>query len=117
MGRWRRRPRMRRLRWRLPWQRAVPVVLGIALALGAMTVDHSRADTPITYHAGWNLVGAPEGTRYGGAEGPLYTLQPQDDAYEALPPGSRAVAGYGYWAYFPLARTVQLPVGGQFVTL
>src|SRR5712692_2602517 len=100
-----------------PWRRGAVVALLVVVALRAATADRTVAQIAITYHAGWNLVGAPEGTRYAGAEGALYTLQPQDDAYEVLPAGTRAVAGYGYWAYFPLARTVQLPIGVQFVTV
>ncbi|MHB8578198.1 MAG: hypothetical protein ACYDCQ_23040 [Dehalococcoidia bacterium] len=106
-------------------QRPRIVALGRRVGLGLVllaavflaTADRSRAANTITYHAGWNLVGAPDGARYAGAEGALYTLQPDDDQYEVMPAGTRAVAGYGYWVYFPLAHTVQLPEGDQFVTV
>ncbi len=71
----------------------------------------------ITYHAGWNLVGAPEGTRYAGGDGPLYTLQPGGTDYEVQPAGSPAVSGFGYWVYFPVGRTVQMPGGAPFTTI
>ncbi len=71
----------------------------------------------VTFHAGWNLAGAPEGTYYAGADGALYTLQPSDQEYQALPAGSPAAGGYGYWVYFPVGRTVQMPGGASFTTL
>lgn len=71
----------------------------------------------VTFHAGWNLAGAPEGSRYTGADGALYTLQPGDEDYQALPAGSSANGGYGYWVYFPVARTVQMPGGAPFTTV
>src|SRR5207244_3759747 len=82
-----------------------------------LTADRLIAANAVTYHAGWNLVGAPEGTRFAGADGPLFTLQSRDDGYETLPAGTPAAAGYGYWLYFPVGRTVQLPPGDQFVTV
>ena len=66
------------------------IALAVVLRL---TADRLIAANSVTYHAGWNLVGAPEGTRYAGADGPLYTLQPNDDAYQALPAGTRTAAG------------------------
>lgn len=92
----------------------------VALPLCAFLATSMRvsgAVYPITYHAGWNLVGAPEGTRYAGADGALYTLQPGDDGYETLPAGTMSLAGFGYWVYFPAARTVQMPDGAPYISV
>jgi hypothetical protein len=87
------------------------------MSLLLTSTGSSGASNAITYHAGWNIVGAPEGTRYAGADGPLFTLQPGDQEYEVLPAGTPALGAQGYWAYFPVARTVQMPDGVQFLTV
>jgi hypothetical protein len=85
-------------------------------AFVAGSIRVSGAVYPITYHAGWNLSGAPEGTRYAGADGFLYTLQPGDDGYEQLSAGTAATAGFGYWVYFPVARTVLMTDGSSYTS-
>ncbi|HEY7294965.1 MAG TPA: hypothetical protein VH916_07970, partial [Dehalococcoidia bacterium] len=92
-------------------------LVGALVVLALTSVGSSGAVSTVTYHAGWNLVGAPDGTRYAGADGPIYTLQPGDTAYEAFPAGTPAVGGAGYWAYFGVAHTVAVPDGLQFVTV
>jgi hypothetical protein len=94
----------------------LPAGLFVA-ALLLTAVGTSRAAAVITYHAGWNIAGAPDGTRYAGADGPIYALQAGDDQYEALPPGTPAIGGFGYWVYFPLARSVRLTDGAAFTTI
>lgn len=96
----------------------IGLLLIAAVALGGRAAPPAVAlGRSVTYHAGWNLVGAPDGTRFAGADGPMFTLQAGDDSYEALPPGTPATAGFGYWIYFPLARTVQLEDGAASVSL
>src|SRR5579871_1649737 len=92
-------------------------VAGALLVLALTSAGSSGAVSSVTYHAGWNLVGAPDGTRYAGADGPIYTLQPGDTAYEAFPAGTPAVAGAGYWVYFGAGRRLDLPDGQGFVTI
>jgi hypothetical protein len=90
---------------------------GALLMLIVTSAGSSGAVSSVTYHAGWNLVGAPDGTRYAGADGPIYTLQPGDMTYEAFPAGTPAIGGAGYWVYFGGARTLDLPDGQGFVTV
>lgn len=90
---------------------------GALLVLVITSAGSSGAVSSVSYHAGWNLAGAPDGTRYAGADGPIYTLQPGDAAYEAFPAGTPAVAGAGYWVYFGGGRTLDLPDGQGFVTV
>lgn len=103
-----------------PGVRAFAAVLVVALAALAgasgRRVD-ARGATTVAYHAGWSLVAAPEGTRFPGLDGALYTLQAGDDTYEALPPNTPAAAGEGYWAYFPAARTLTLDPGAVYATV
>ena len=76
-----------------------------------------QGDT-VTYHAGWNFVAGPRGTRFSGAIGPLYTLVSGDSGYRSIPAGQPAIDGYGYWAYFPSDTTVTLDgSGGVFFTV
>src|SRR5437660_9750426 len=77
------------------------LILAVGLVFVVMAAGTAGQVYSVTYHAGWNLAGASEGARYAGADGALYTLQPGDDGYEALPAGSPAVEGRGYWVYFP----------------
>jgi len=92
-------------------------LLGALLVLALSSAGSSGAVSTVTYHAGWNLVGAPDGTRYAGADGPIYTLQPGDTAYESFPAGTPSAAGAGYWVYFGASRTLQVPDGQAFVTV
>lgn len=98
----------------------------IPFKAGAVTVDTSGApqtSTSVTavptagvalYHAGWNLVAGPAGTRFTGARGSLYTLQPGDSDYRTLNASGPIAAGAGYWAYFTADTTVTLgPDGPQ----
>jgi len=98
-------------RWFLGF--AAAVVCAVALTCS----DVSGEIHYITYHAGWNLAGASEGTRYAGADGALYTLQSGDLEYEVLPAGTPAEGGRGYWVYFPVSRRVQMPDGLAFTTV
>lgn len=65
---------------------------------------------PVSYTAGWNLVGGPAGTVMTGALNPLYTFQAGDSNYETSAPSAPLQSPRGYWAYFPAATTVNLPV-------
>jgi hypothetical protein len=63
---------------------------------------------PVTFVAGWNLVGAPDGTVLNGAGGSLSTYQPGDSNYESMPSSSPVKGGKGYWAYFNSSATQNL---------
>jgi hypothetical protein len=93
------------------------LALALAAGLAQMARAEARADVGVLFHAGWSIVAGPAGTRFAGASGPLYALGPDDDGYQALPAGTAATAGAGYWAYFPLGRTLQLDVGEPRVEL
>ncbi len=75
------------------------------LMLGSAT----PAASPVTYQAGWNLIGGPEGILLQGTLGPLYTFRTGDSSYEVLASDTALQAGVGYWSYFPSATTVALP--------
>jgi hypothetical protein len=55
----------------------------------------------LSYPAGWNLIGGPDGSTVSGVLGSLYTLQAGDTAYQVIDPASPLTACWGYWAYFP----------------
>ncbi len=83
-----------------------------------------------TYPAGWNLVAGYQATIVLDPEGPLYTYQAGDSAYQALPFWTVLEPGTGYWAYFdgpgevygagppPLPQPVTLDLpAGQFIMI
>jgi hypothetical protein len=74
-----------------------------------MLSSTTPAASPVTYQAGWNLIGGPEGTLLQGTLGPLYTFRAGDSSYEVLPAGTALQAGVGYWGYFPSPTTIALP--------
>jgi hypothetical protein len=90
-------------------------------ALLALTIAfhhrHSTAALAVTYPAGWNLVSGPEGSHLMGASGNLYTLQPGDSEYEIVPATSALHGGWGYWAYFATAGSLQASPGSAAVSL
>src|SRR5690348_8222202 len=55
----------------------------------------------ITYPAGWNLIGGPDGSTVSGAMGSLFTFQAGDTAYQVVDTAAPLSACWGYWAYFP----------------
>src|SRR5579871_2973055 len=67
----------------------------------ASTAARGAARQSIDFPAGWNLVSGPDGSTLSGAEGMLYTLQPGDSDYQAVPADSPLHGCWGYWAYFP----------------
>jgi PKD repeat protein len=54
----------------------------------------------VSYAAGWNLVGGPAGATFPQANGPLYTFQAGNTAYQSIPNTQGIIGGNGYWAYF-----------------
>lgn len=78
----------------------------------------STHSVTVTYHAGWNLVAAPRGTRYTGALGPLYAFFAGDSAYRGIPAGTGSIDGAGYWAYFVSDTRVPINAGsGRFYSV
>lgn len=65
----------------------------------------------VSYGAGWNLVGGPDGSVISDADGPLYTLAPGDHSYETVSPATPLTPGQGYWAYFSNPVTEYFPRG------
>jgi hypothetical protein len=81
----------------------------------AAQAGSSGPTATITYHAGYNLVAGPRGTRFTGASGPLYSRLSGDSGYRSIPASQGTYDGYGYWAYFPQDTAVQLSgTGGLF---
>lgn len=66
----------------------------------------------VTYHAGWNLIGGPDGTTLSGAA-TLVTMGPGDPDYVRLPSQGPIAGGRGYWAYFAADTTITLAGAGQ----
>lgn len=62
----------------------------------------------VTEQAGWNLVGAPQGTVLTGAAA-LFTLPPGATSYQSLGPSTPLTAPQGYWAFYFSPTTVTLP--------
>lgn len=82
------------------------------------TEPHERVT--VTYPSGWDLVGGPAGTVF---PVPLFEWDPGRAGYASVNPQGGAVAGQGYWAYFPVPASVTLnsptpsyvsPHGGEF---
>jgi hypothetical protein len=68
----------------------------------------------VSYPAGWNLIAVPENTMLPAPQGPLYTFQAGDTAYETV---QNTQSGLGYWAYFSSPATATLASGSpQSVT-
>jgi PKD domain len=67
----------------------------------------------VTFTQGWNIVDGPSGTVITGNQGPLYTYQATDAAYEVVPSGTPLRAGEGYWAYFPVGTSAVIPVSAS----
>ncbi len=77
-------------------------------AAAASPTPVTASGPTVTYQPGWNLVGAPAGTTYTQASGPLYTFPAGAAAYVSNPNTQGVVAGQGYWAFFNQSTTVSL---------
>lgn len=83
-----------------------------AASRGALQLHSVRgANVGVTYRAGWNLVGGPDGTSFGGA-GNAYTFAAGDSAYESAPAVTPVTGGKGYWVYFAADTSVSLNGAG-----
>lgn len=78
------------------------------------TSGHSSPIT-VTYPPGWNLVGAPQGTRLQGTSGQVYTFQAGDTKYETSAANAPLASGVGYWAYFSKSTTITLQPSSKAV--
>ena len=63
----------------------------------------------VSYAAGWNLAGGPNGTVLQGAAGSLFTFQASDTGYETFPTSAALSGGVGVWTFFFSPTTVTLP--------
>jgi|SRR5579875_225032 len=84
------------------------LLLLVALLFGSR---HPRVVLAVSYPAGWNLVAGPTGSTLSGASGMLYTFQPGDTDYEAIPASTPLKSCYGYWAYFPNGGSITFGPG------
>src|SRR5438067_818306 len=86
---------------------AVIAVLAVAARLGPQT--RAASGVTVTYPAGWNLVGAPQGTTFDQATNPLYALSATSGgSYTEQPNNAGVASGQGYWAYFGVSTAVVL---------
>lgn len=83
----------------------------VALSGGGAGANLTSATTgfTVTYASGWNIVAAPAGTAFSGANGSLYTIQAGDTNYETVTAGSPLKAGAGYWLNIPGGAQATLP--------
>lgn len=73
------------------------------------------ADAPpqtVTYAAGWNLIGMPDGTVLTDTGAPILAYDPASNAYQMVPAGGPLRGGTGYWVYFDSPVTQVLPAVG-----
>ncbi len=91
----------------------VLIVAGSGFApLRIHSAVHAQAGAvQIEYPAGWNLI-AGAGLPIAGADGPIYTVQSGDQAYEAIASDAPLQTGLGYWVYFDRPSTVRYPDSG-----
>lgn len=95
------------------------LLLALAVALpwlpAAVHAQRPLRTDPI-YLPGWNQVGGPPNSNFGNAEA-LFSWNAAGQTYVDATGGSRVISSApptcsGYWAYFPAARDVSLPVVG-----
>jgi PKD repeat protein/heat shock protein HslJ len=92
----------------------IATVVAVSGATGAaagntasVTIGPAAPTGPsVSYAAGWNLVGGPGGSTFPQANGPLYTFQAGNTAYQSIPNTQGIVGGQGYWAFFTAQTTV-----------
>ena len=72
------------------------------------------AGPAIAVAAGWNLVSGPSGSVFSQCNGPLYTFQAGNTAYQVVPNTSGIVNGQGYWCFLNAPTTLSL--NGQGTT-
>jgi hypothetical protein len=83
----------------------VLLTLALALSVGRSVTAVQAASVPVGYHAGWNLVGGPDGTTFNAA-GNAYTFGVTDSSYVTSAGTAPIGGGNGYWMYFPADTTV-----------
>lgn len=86
------------------------VLIGSAAPLARPSGIRAQAPVQVLYHAGWNLVAGPSGTRLSGVDGDLLTLAAGGATYESIPASTPLTGGAGYWAYFAADTQVPVPV-------
>ncbi len=97
-----------------PCRMSIPAC-GVPSILFSATVNVGGAPPPLpgggtaTYPAGWNIVGAPDGTVL-----PVdaWTWESVRGQYGRVPAGTPLSGGRGYWAYFTAAQSIPLAAGG-----
>lgn len=93
-------------------------LLGLVVFIGRGPIAQATAssDPPVTYAAGWSIVGGPPGTVFSQAMDPLYTRQPgtASGTYQTRKNTTPITAGWGYWANFSGSTTVNIPAGGYW---
>jgi hypothetical protein len=86
-----------------------------SLASGGSSSTNAVA---VTYASGWNLIARPSGAALSATDGPLFTFQATDSAYETIPASAAGTPGWGYWAFFESGGTQTIPqTGPQSLTI
>jgi len=83
-------------------------------SLPMTTTSAAAAGVAVAVAAGWNLVSGPSGSVFSQCNGPLYTFQAGNTAYQAVPNTSGIVSGQGYWCFLNAPTTLSL--NGQGTT-
>ncbi len=91
---------------------AAPAFAFPTITFEAVPASPDAPPETVTYAAGWNLIGVPDGTVLPDTSGPILAYDPVSNAYTAVPAGTPLRAGTGYWVYFDAVATVVLPVVG-----
>jgi len=85
------------------------------IASTSTTIAISAPTGPaVAFAAGWNLVSGPSGSVFSQCNGPLYTFQAGNTAYQVVPNTSGIVSGQGYWCFLNAPTTLSL--NGQGTT-
>lgn len=90
---------------------AALLALGLLAGSGRGVAPVRAAGVPVSYHAGWNLVGGPDGTTFNAA-GNAYTLGASDSSYATSAGSAPVGGGKGYWMYFPADASVAMNGAG-----
>jgi hypothetical protein len=101
-------------RWWLP-ALVLSLLTPLRLQRAAALPVHAQQTATVTYAAGWNLIGGPDGTDVSGTDADLWQLAP-DGSFESVPSDEPLTGGQGYWAFFSAGTQLSLPAADAAAT-